>query len=85
MQMQESVLIGRLEAVVCTGIAHSAVPLRVLVYVGGCLYGHPVLHIQNMEVLLSGLYHHIAVRGYKYSKVLASQNISYEVLSRYLS
>jgi hypothetical protein len=39
-----------------------------------CAYSHPVLHIQNMEVLLPGVYHHIAISGYKYGKVLASQN-----------
>jgi len=48
-------------------------------------YRHLVLHIQNMEVLLPGLYHHIVVSGYKYSKVLASQNIEYHVLIGYLS
>ena len=37
------------------------------------------------EVLLPGLYHHIVVSGFKHSKVLASQNIRYHVLMRYLS
>lgn len=38
-----------------------------------------------MEVLLPGLYHHIVVSGYEYSKVLASQHIRYHILMRYLS
>jgi hypothetical protein len=38
-----------------------------------------------MEVLLPGLYHHIVVSGYKYSKALASQNFRYHALMRYLS